>query len=209
MLPIKCAMKSQIYGPFLLTMGLPFLLIGIASLLLIPKAWCEKKLRGQRIGKDAPVFKGTMNLPRWAAFHKKLRVPMTEADLVEWHDDFHPSERIAGVAVFVLFTLYPSLVASIASIYNCTQPIEGKSYLVVDLTVTCYDEKHIAFIVFASIGAAIFAVGIPTAVAFVVTLRLPFFREDGVLKFGLKRRTPEEYTSMTMRSRFAFLFNGE
>ena len=209
MLPIKCALHSQIYGPFLLTMGLPFLLIGIASLLLIPKALCEKLLRKGRQGRDEPVYKGKLNLPRWAAFHKKLRVPMTEADLDEWRSDFHPSERIAGVVVFVLFTLYPSLVASIASIYNCTQPIEGKAYLVVDLTVTCYEERHIVFIVLASVGAVIFAAGIPAAVAFVVTLRSPFFREDGVLKFGCKRRTPEEYTSMTMRSRFAFLFNGE
>ena len=209
MLPIKCALQSQIYGPFLLTMVLPFLLIGIASLILIPKTWCEKKLRWQRIGKESPVYKGKFNLPRWAAFHKKLRVPMTESDVTEWRGDFQPSERIAGVAVFVLFTLYPSLVASIASIFNCTPDIEGKAYLVVDLTVTCYEGLHIAFIVFASIGAIVFALGIPAAVACVVTLRWPFFREDDRWQFDLQRRTPEEYTSMTMRSRFAFLFNGE
>jgi hypothetical protein len=209
MLPIKCVLESQIYGPFILTMSLPFLLITIASLLLVPRAFCEKKLRTQRQGKEPPRFKGKMNLPRWMAFHRKLRLPMTEDDKTEWLADFNPVERISGVIVFILFTLYVSLVASIASLYNCTAPIEGKAYLVADLTVICYEGLHVAFLIFASVGAIVFAIGIPIAVALAVTLRSPCFRENGTMKFECRRRTPEEYTSASMRSRFAFLFNGE
>ena len=113
------------------------------------------------------------------------------------------------VTVFIIFTLYVSLVASIASLYNCTAPIEGKAYLVADLTVICYEGLHVAFLIFASVGAIVFAIGIPIAVALAVTLRSPCFRENGTMKFECRRRTPEEYTSASMRSRFAFLFNGE
>ena len=209
MLPIKCVMESQIYGPFILTMALPFILVAVASLFILLRALCEKKMRKQRQGKEPPRFKGKMNLPRWIAFHKKLRLPMTEDDIKEWHAEFQPAERISGVTVFILFTLYVSLVASIASLYNCTAPIEGKAYLVADLTVICYEGLHLAFLTFASVGAIVFAIGIPTAVAVAVTLRSPCFRENGKMTFECRRRTPEEYTSASMRSRFAFLFNGE
>ena len=209
MLPIKCVLESQIYGPFILTMALPFLLVAVASLFILLRALCEKKMRKQRQGKEPPRFKGKMNLPRWIAFHKKLRLPMTEDDIKEWHAEFQPAERISGVTVFIIFTLYVSLVASIASLYNCTAPIEGKAYLVADLTVICYEGLHLAFLTFASVGAIVFAIGIPTAVAVAVTLRSPCFRENGKMTFECRRRTPEEYTSASMRSRFAFLFNGE
>ena len=209
MLAFKCVMSSQIYGPFILTMMLPFLLIAIASLFLALRALCEKHMRKQRQGKEAPSFKGKLNLPRWIAFHKKLRLPMTDDDATEWQSDFNPVERIAGVTVFILFTFYVSLVASIASLFNCTSPIEGRAYLVADLTVVCYEGMHLAFLIFAIVGAIVFAIGIPTAVALAVTLRSPCFRENGTMKFECRRRTPEEYTSASMRSRYAFLFNGK
>ena len=134
---------------------------------------------------------------------------MTENDKIEWLADFNSVERISGVIVFILFTLYVSLVASIASQYNCTALIEGRSYLVADFTVVCYEGMHVAFLILASVGAIVFAIGIPIAVALAVTLRSPCFRENGNMKFECRRRTPEEYTSASMRSRFAFLFNGE
>ena len=63
-LPIKCALHSQVYGPFLLTMFLPFILLGVAALLMIPKILVEMMMRKGRADKEAPVFKGKVNMPR-------------------------------------------------------------------------------------------------------------------------------------------------
>ena len=155
MLPIKCALQSQIYGPFLLTMALPFLLLSLAGLLLIPKYLGEKAMQKKRVGQVAPRFKVRCNLPRCIGCCRAMRKPMTAADIEEWRSPFAPTQRLAGVAVFLIFSLYPSLVAAIASIFNCTAPIDGVQYLVADLTVVCYEEWHIAFVIFAIIGAVV------------------------------------------------------
>jgi hypothetical protein len=155
MLPIKCALQSQIYGPFLLAMALPFLLLALAGLLLIPIYLGKKAMRKKRVGQNAPRFKVRCNLPRCIGCCRAMRKPMTAADIEEWHSPFAPTQRLAGVAVFLIFSLYPSLVAAIASIFNCTAPIDGVQYLVADLTVTCYEGWHIAFVIFAIVGAVV------------------------------------------------------
>ena len=209
MMPIKCAMNSQIYGPFLLNMAIPFILVALAAVLLIPKTIGEKLLRKCRAGRQAPRFKGKYNVPRRLAVCTLLRAPMTAGDVTEWHDTFHPTQRLAGVVTFVLFSLYPTLVASIASLYNCTTPIEGQEYLVADLTVKCYQGAHNAFLVFASIGAVVFAIGIPVGVAFVTAMKSPIVRgEEGKLTCICMRRSAIKYSEMDVRARFGFLFNG-
>ena len=156
MLPIKCALQSQIYGPFLLTMALPVLLLTVAGLLLIPKSFGEKAMRKKRVGQDAPRFKVRFNLPRCIGCCRAMRKPMTAADIEEWRSPlFKPMHRLAGVAVFLIFSLYPSLVAAIISIFNCTAPIDGVQYLVNDLTVTCHEGWHVGFTIFAMVGAIV------------------------------------------------------
>jgi hypothetical protein len=88
--------------------------------------------------------------------------------------------------------------------------IEGRQHLIADLTVVCYVEWHIAYLFFAAIGAAIYAVGIPIAVAATVALHSPIYRaeNDTVQCRCCTRRDPAEYITVKMRSRFAFLYNG-
>ena len=155
MLPVKCALQSQIYGPFLLNMGMPLIMLAIAAVILIPKALGERCMRDRRKGRQAPPFKGKFNLPRRLVVLTALRDPMAAADVAEWHAPFKPSQRISGVVVFILFSFYPTLVASVASLYNCTHDIEGSAYLVVDLTVKCYEGTHLLFMAFAFIGAIV------------------------------------------------------
>ena len=176
LMPIKCALKSQVYGPFLLNMSLPFILLFIAAVIMIPKYLYEKCARKRRIDNDDPVptFKGKFNLPRVLAPFSFLRLPMTPADVKAWKaKSFSVQGRFAGVAVFTMFTLYPTLVSSIASIWNCTGMIDGSRYLVADLTVVCYESRHNLFIFLASVGALFYALGIPAGVAFATALKTP------------------------------------
>ena len=52
---------------------------------------------------------------------------------------FKPLRRFVAVMVLVMYSLYPTLVASTASIFNCTNAIGGKRFLIADLSVTCYE----------------------------------------------------------------------
>ena len=103
MLPIKCALQSQIYGTFLLNMSLPLILLVVAALIMIPTALVQRRMRRRRGARAAPVFKGVAIIPRCLAFHTLMRSPMTADDIVEWRGPFYPAKRFAGITVFLLF----------------------------------------------------------------------------------------------------------
>jgi hypothetical protein len=213
LLPVKCAMNSQMYGPFLLTMAMPPVLLLLSCMLMIPKLWYEQRQLKMKLRGGVPKFKGRFQLPRALVPCRALRLPMTRNDAVEYTKRFRPSFRIAGVAVFLLFSLYPSLVAKLASIFNCTESIHGKRYLVADLTVVCYEGIHIVFIAFAVVGVVIYALGIPVAVfqatAFRSPLRIVHKSSNARRVCTLcVRRAPSSYLVIGYRARYAFLFNG-
>ena len=79
---------------------------------------------------------------------ERCRVETTEEDRKAWRADaavraqwlpFKPLRRFVAVMVLVMYSLYPTLVASTASMFNCTNAIGGKRYLIADLSVTCYE----------------------------------------------------------------------
>ena len=253
-LPLRCALGLGYYGTFTLNMGLPWIILALAAVVLVPKTigMRHEFERCRSAGQEAPAYKGKFGLPRCLAFFRCTRKEMEIADIEEWHKPFKPARRFAGVAVFVLFSMYPTLVASIASMFNCTEPI-GKlqvKYLIADLSKTCFEGMHIFFLVLACIGVVVYAIGIPVAVALVVALKSPLTRgeEDkdnseenddattpglggdvavarlggggdattvkektaprGALKCACALRSPEKFTEMDVRTRFAFLFHG-
>ena len=176
LMPIKCALQSQVYGPFLLNMALPAIVLALAGVAMIPKIFWERRIRAKRAKESTPTpaFKGKFNLPRPLAPCRILRRPMTLDDIKVWHaTTFNAQGRFAGVAVFAMFSLYPTLVSSIASIFNCTADVEGKRYLVADLSVVCYEARHHAFTTLAVIGSVVYAIGIPLTIAYATALKTP------------------------------------
>ena len=63
--------------------------------------------------------------------------------------------------VLGIYSLFPTLVASTASIFNCTDAINGRRYLVADLTVTCYMGWHLAYIAGAALSVVVYCIGVP------------------------------------------------
>ena len=105
---------------------------------------------------------------------------------------------------------YPTISKSIASIYNCSDQIEGTYYVLADLTEVCYEGLHIVFMFIAFIGALVYTLGIPIVMAVVTAFRSPFYC-DANRRVSLRRcarRKPAEYATSKVRSRYAFLFNG-
>ena len=63
------------------------------------------------------------------------------------------------------YSLYPTLVASTASMFNCSENIEGKYYLLSDLNQTCYEGTHVYFLAVACASTLVFCVGTPLTLA--------------------------------------------
>ena len=221
LLPIKCFLDSQSYAPFIINMLLPLVVIALAALVLVPTTLVEHALRAHRNdpGVEAPAFKGKFNIPDFLACWRVLRQPMTESDVAAWRAPFIWKGRLAGVAVFALFFLYPTLVASIASIFNCSAPVSGKRYLLADLTVVCNEGGHIALVFFACIGGAVYAVGIPVAVVIATALKTPIVCHGAVdaetrrrpwarPRCVCARRDQAKYAAADVRTRFGFLYHG-
>ena len=114
LLPIKCALGSQIYGTFLLNMALPPIVLAVAALIMIPTALIENSLRRRRKESATPVFKGIAGIPRCLAVHTRMRSPMDDDDIAEWRGPFFPKKRLSAIAVFLLFLLYVANRASAA-----------------------------------------------------------------------------------------------
>ena len=83
---------------------------------------------------------------------------------------FKPLRRFVAVMVLVMYSLYPTLVASIASLFSCSDLIGGKRYLLGDLNVTCYEGWHIVYVICASAGLVIYCLGTPIALALLIVI---------------------------------------
>ena len=97
------------------------------------------------------------------------RKMFTEEESVEWqrhraaeiYRTFSPKRRLASVTIFVLFSLYPTLIQSAVSVLRCTDAIDGVRYLAEDLSKECLKGEHWFFFFVGIGGTVIYAVGIP------------------------------------------------
>ena len=234
-LPLKCTLNSQAYGTFIANIVLPWLVPIIASVFLVPMVLLSRATVKKRKTKLIPTFKGRFGLPTVLAKWKILRVPMTAKDRARWHAPVDFLSRLVAVQIFMLFTLFPTLVASVASMLNCSDKIGGKYYLLADLSVACYEGWHIIYIAIAALAGIVYCIGIPLTVYFSVAFKSPIAcRQTEVAdeeeptnrgrqrrrslaelvtrckpRFRLcRRRTSSDYASHSVRMRYGFLFNG-
>ena len=70
--------------------------------------------------------------------------------------------NLQTAAVLVLYLLYPSVVKAVLTVFLCHSPsVEGTHYLSADLTLTCYDGKHVVAMVCSTVVFVVFALGSP------------------------------------------------
>mgnify|MGYP006086239807 CR=1 FL=1 len=109
------------------------------------------------------------------------RMPMKEMERNAWRGEaavrkqrvtFKPHRRFIAVMVMVMYSLYPTLVASTSMMMNCSDPIGGKQYLMADLTVQCYVGWHIVYLAGASMGIAIYCIGTPVVFTLLILVDL-------------------------------------
>ena len=105
---------------------------------------------------------------------KCCRVDTTESEQNAWRaaaavhaqrPHFAPHRRFIAVMVLVMYSLFPTLVASTTSIFNCTDAIGGKYYLLIDLSVMCYEGYHLLYLAAAVVSIVVYCIGTPVALA--------------------------------------------
>ena len=98
------------------------------------------------------------------------RAETTESERKAWRAErasrkqrvpFKPLRRFIAVMVLGMYSLFPTLVASTASIFNCSDPIDGKRYLMADLTVTCLEGWHLVYTAGACVSVIVYCIGTP------------------------------------------------
>ena len=263
MMAIKCVLGTQVYGPFLVNMGMPIGAALLVMLIMIPttfmrrmqERWQEKgdtlmRTRRERAALDSadddenifvpprhmPLFdfgnrycKVPTNIslaipfcrvpateeyiasqlrryqgqrpnapllrPRFPIDPRLLggvplavlmscaccRVATTESERSHWRaaaaarkqrTKFKPQRRFVAVMVLVMYSLFPTLVASTAGMFNCSDEIGGERYLMADLTVTCYKGWHIVYLAGACVSIVVYCIGTPIVLAFVIMFDL-------------------------------------
>ena len=91
--------------------------------------------------------------------------------------------------VLVMYSLYPTLVSSTASMFNCTDAINGVRYLVHDLTVTCYVGWHNIYLFGASMSIVVYCFGTPIALAAIIMWDIFTCTAPRLFKHRLKKAT--------------------
>ena len=172
-LPLKCALNSQGYGTFLVNITLPWLVPIFASIFLLPAVLISRSRKSKRDAEPIPKFKGRFGMPRWFAKWRVTRIPMTAKDRKQWREPIDFLSRLVAIQIFMLFTMYPMLTASVASMLNCTDLIQGKRYLYADLSVTCFVGWHLVYVTLAVAAAILYCVGIPLLIYIAVAWKTP------------------------------------
>jgi len=106
LLPLRCLLGGEVWGPFFFTLACPLIFVLVASAIIFPASFCKKHIYRLRRGKTAPLYEGRCGIPRALACFKVLRKPMTREDIRAWGAPYRASSRIAGVVVFILFSMY-------------------------------------------------------------------------------------------------------
>jgi hypothetical protein len=125
-----------------------------------------------------PVLLGTAACAFWAVvFYFKRKKRLFKIQLV-------------ATLVVLFFLVHPSLVKEFFNAFNCTQ-IEGQLWLISDLSIKCFNERHLTFTLIVALPAIlVWGIGVPSF----------------ILGFLIKRRSTLHRVSM--RGRFGFFYNG-
>tara|TARA_B110000208_G_scaffold80164_1_gene102394 strand:- start:1153 stop:2379 length:1227 start_codon:yes stop_codon:yes gene_type:complete len=139
--PISCTIGGewQAYGGFILNMSMPPVVLSVAALLVLPTWLIIGARQRKRTIEDAPTFGPKYGLPIIVGtMCGHLRRAATEGEKRTWAANFDPRSRFIGVAIFILFGLYPSLVGSVASMLNCVT-VNETAVLIADVSIVCWE----------------------------------------------------------------------
>ena len=184
---------------------------------------------------DANTFFGLPHALLMAC--KCCRVKATPSEQSAWraamavrsqHQRFTPHRRFIAVMVLVMYSLFPTLVASTTAIFNCSDAIGGKYYLLIDLNVTCYEGYHLLYLAAAFLSVVVYCIGTPVAFAALLVvdccactkvsaLHSPDAARTGCAKLfkcqctcicTRRSSTPWGYRTASIRERFGLLVAG-
>ena len=136
-----CAIGWTYYDKFIVYLALPMVYILVATMVIfiVSLCYCKKKRR---------------KLAGMSESHKKIYIdesPSCMTFFIAW-------EKTA--VVVGTFLSWPTIVEKTLEIMNCSK-IGDKYYLVKDVSVLCYTNKHYNYLIVGYMGLILYGVGIP------------------------------------------------
>jgi hypothetical protein len=183
MLPVKCLFGSDLYATFLLNMASPLIFPAMTYSVILP-VWIIKTIQHRFLISAPPP-------PPPTKLNAYQRKQWLEKKMLQRRPPPPPSQHWQAWSVFILFSIYPTLVKSIASIFRCTSLIDGVRYLEDDLDVVCWEGFHASFF---------FPVAVVCSFVYLIGIPLAFVAIIGLNRHHLHLRT--------FRASFSFLYNG-
>ena len=136
-----CVFQWDFYDKFVVYLALPLVYIIISTIIIfiVSLCYCKKKKKKLR----------RLSTPEKALYIEKS--PTCLNFFIAW-------EKTA--VVVGTFLSWPTIVEKTLEIMNC-QKIGDNYYLVKDVSVICYDNKHLNYLIVGYLGLILYGVGIP------------------------------------------------
>ena len=136
-----CVFQWDFYHKFIVYLALPVVYIFISTIIIfiLSLCYCKKKKKKLR----------RLSIPEQELYKEKS--PTCLNFFIAW-------EKTA--VVVGTFLSWPTIVEKTLEIMNC-QKIGENYYLVKDVSVICYDNKHLSYLIVGYLGLILYGVGIP------------------------------------------------
>ena len=216
---VKCLLRSSFLLMFSFTMLMPIFVCAIAFalvLIIVPTMQLCCQVSDQevhRLPKLANKSVGEGIKLRIIFLCKRVRRRIVQGMDESGDGSVSLAEglyRVQSVLVFVIYSMYPNLVKGFSQVFQCSDPVNGKNYLIADLAVQCYVGQHILTMMIAAVCALVYGVGIPAGIFLLLRARPICTRIRGELAMSFAKDKWYGMFPNDIRfiSRFGFIFMG-
>ena len=136
-----CVLQWGYYDKFIVYLALPlvYIIISTVVIFILSLCYCKRKKKKLR----------TMSVVQQENYLKK------SPSCMEFFSAWEKTAVVVGT-----FLSWPTIVEKTLEIMNC-EKIGEKYYLVKDVSIECYDEKHLNYLIVGYLGLILYGIGIP------------------------------------------------
>ena len=136
-----CVLQWGYYDKFIVYLALPLVYIVISTIVIFILSLCYCKRKKKKLRR--------MSIVQQENYLKK------SPSCMEFFSAWEKTAVVVGT-----FLSWPTIVEKTLEIMNC-EKIGEKYYLVKDVSIECYDEKHLNYLIVGYLGLILYGIGIP------------------------------------------------
>ena len=113
-------------------------------------------------------------------------------------------QKHASVALLIIFFVYSNVSSVVFQTFSCDSLDDGKSYLRADYSIECYNKKHAAYKIYASVMIFVYPIGIPALFAGLLFRNRQVLQDENSSKEDLLAKSTENLWKPYKPSRFYY-----